>query len=206
MFFFVGVERNFAPCSDLVWEVRGCTGWIGLAQDKDRFVWIRWWTVGFYKMRGISRVAEDLFASQEDLCCMELVIVPTFRKKVLRPCSGRLKWFGRMLNWYGGKFPVEWLANHSCGGRTGGVVALYFTLETTWCGSYIWLVAIQNDRIWQRTFTPYLSCHQLSVHINETCSTPACQRAILVLSTSLLPQPLWIEVTIFIVCLEAARF
>jgi hypothetical protein len=34
---------------------------------------IRWWTFGFHKMRGISWVAEDILASQEGLCSMELV-------------------------------------------------------------------------------------------------------------------------------------
>jgi hypothetical protein len=34
---------------------------------------IRWWTLGFHKMRGISWVAYDILASQEGLCSMELV-------------------------------------------------------------------------------------------------------------------------------------
>jgi hypothetical protein len=34
---------------------------------------IRWWTFGFHQMRGISWVAEDILASQEGLCSMELV-------------------------------------------------------------------------------------------------------------------------------------
>jgi hypothetical protein len=34
---------------------------------------IRWWTFGLHKMRGISWVAEDILASQEGLCSMELV-------------------------------------------------------------------------------------------------------------------------------------
>jgi hypothetical protein len=34
---------------------------------------IRWWTFRFHKMRGISWVAEDILASQEGLCSMELV-------------------------------------------------------------------------------------------------------------------------------------
>jgi hypothetical protein len=36
-------------------------------------LWIRWWTYVFHKMRGISWVAEDLLASQEEICSMELV-------------------------------------------------------------------------------------------------------------------------------------
>jgi hypothetical protein len=50
--------------------------WIGLAQDKDK-----WWAVttqqltfAFHKMQGISRLPEGLFASQEGLCCLELVV------------------------------------------------------------------------------------------------------------------------------------
>jgi hypothetical protein len=31
------------------------------------------WNFGFYKMQGISRLAEDLLASEEGPCSMELV-------------------------------------------------------------------------------------------------------------------------------------
>jgi hypothetical protein len=34
-------------------------------------LWMRLWTFGFHKMRGISWVAQDVLASQEGLCCME---------------------------------------------------------------------------------------------------------------------------------------
>ena len=34
---------------------------------------MQWWKFGLHKKRGISRLAEDLLASQEGLCCMELV-------------------------------------------------------------------------------------------------------------------------------------
>jgi hypothetical protein len=34
-------------------------------------LWMRWWTFGFHKMRGISWVAQDVLASQEWLCSME---------------------------------------------------------------------------------------------------------------------------------------
>ena len=47
--------------------------WTDLAHDRDR-----WRTrvdavgsFGFYKMRGISCLAENRLASQEELCCME---------------------------------------------------------------------------------------------------------------------------------------
>jgi len=49
------------------------TYWIGLAQDTNR-----WWalvnavTFGFHKMRGICCLAEELLASLEVLCYMEL--------------------------------------------------------------------------------------------------------------------------------------
>jgi hypothetical protein len=36
-------------------------------------LWMRWWTFGFHKMRGISWVAQDVLASQEGLCSMEWV-------------------------------------------------------------------------------------------------------------------------------------
>jgi hypothetical protein len=34
-------------------------------------LWIRQWTFGFRKMRGIYQLAEDLSASQEELCSMD---------------------------------------------------------------------------------------------------------------------------------------
>jgi hypothetical protein len=36
-------------------------------------LWMRWWTFGFHKIRGVSWLAEDLLAFQEAHCCMELV-------------------------------------------------------------------------------------------------------------------------------------
>ena len=36
-------------------------------------LWMRWWTFGFHKMWGIFWLVEDLLASQEGLCSMELV-------------------------------------------------------------------------------------------------------------------------------------
>jgi hypothetical protein len=48
--------------------------WIELAQDRDRLLWMRYWTSGFHKMQGISWLAEKLLAFQEDLCSMELVV------------------------------------------------------------------------------------------------------------------------------------
>jgi hypothetical protein len=36
-------------------------------------LWIRWWTFGFHKMRGISWVAQDVLAFQEGLCSTEWV-------------------------------------------------------------------------------------------------------------------------------------
>jgi hypothetical protein len=36
-------------------------------------LWMRYWTFGFHKMRGISWVAENRLASREGLCCMEPV-------------------------------------------------------------------------------------------------------------------------------------
>jgi hypothetical protein len=34
-------------------------------------LWMRQWTSGFHKMRGISWLAENMLASQDGLCCME---------------------------------------------------------------------------------------------------------------------------------------
>jgi hypothetical protein len=49
----------------LIWLRKGTCG--GL-------LWKRYWTSGFHKMRGISWPSEELLASQEGLCSMELVI------------------------------------------------------------------------------------------------------------------------------------
>ena len=39
-----------------------------------RLLWMRWWTFGFHKMRGIYGVAEGVLASQEAHCSMKLVM------------------------------------------------------------------------------------------------------------------------------------
>jgi hypothetical protein len=33
-------------------------------------LWMRWWTFGFHKMRGISWVAQDVLAFLEGFCSM----------------------------------------------------------------------------------------------------------------------------------------
>jgi hypothetical protein len=37
-----------------------------------RLLWMRWWTFGFRKMRGVSWLGEELLAYQEGLCYVEL--------------------------------------------------------------------------------------------------------------------------------------
>jgi hypothetical protein len=51
-------------------------------------LWIRWWTFGFHKVWGISWLAENLLASQEWLCFLELVtyLVMTLREQDLCVC------------------------------------------------------------------------------------------------------------------------
>jgi hypothetical protein len=54
-------------------------------------LWMRLWTFGSHKMRGISWVAQDVLASQEGLCSMEwvskYVFIPLLlsERKVLMP-------------------------------------------------------------------------------------------------------------------------
>ena len=47
--------------------------WFFLILTGGGLLWMRLWTVGFHKMRGTARLAEDLSASQEGLFSMELV-------------------------------------------------------------------------------------------------------------------------------------
>jgi hypothetical protein len=62
-------------------EVRfGGVDWIYVAQDRDRSRVIvnavtNLWIFVFHKMQEISWLSEDLLASQEGLCFMELVIL-----------------------------------------------------------------------------------------------------------------------------------
>jgi hypothetical protein len=58
------IRRLFKGVTGLSWLRIGTGG--GL-------LWMRQWTSGFHKMRGISWLADKPLASQEGLCCMELV-------------------------------------------------------------------------------------------------------------------------------------
>jgi hypothetical protein len=51
-------------------------GWIDLAQtgEFEGFLWMRLWTYEFYKLRGISELAEKLLDSREGLFSVELFI------------------------------------------------------------------------------------------------------------------------------------
>ena len=55
---------DVGPRTRLIW-LRIGTG--------DRHLWMRQWTFGFHKMRGIYWLAESRLASQEGFCCMEWV-------------------------------------------------------------------------------------------------------------------------------------
>ena len=44
-------------------------------------LWPQQFTFGFHKMQGISWLAEELLASHEELCSMELVLVKTINLK-----------------------------------------------------------------------------------------------------------------------------
>jgi hypothetical protein len=58
-----------------------------------RNLWMRKWTFGFPKMRGISRLAENRLASQEGLCSLELCIQvythPTHTCNIIVHSSGK---------------------------------------------------------------------------------------------------------------------
>jgi hypothetical protein len=54
--------------------------WIGVGR-----LWIRYWTSGFHKIRGISWLAEDLLGSQERLCSMELVMCEGSHNQQISP-------------------------------------------------------------------------------------------------------------------------
>ena len=49
--------------------------WIDRAEGRDRWraLWMQLWTFGFHKMPGISWLAENRLASQEELSSTELV-------------------------------------------------------------------------------------------------------------------------------------
>jgi hypothetical protein len=63
------IKMNFQD-----WDGEAWTGliWLRIGTGGGR-LWMRSWTFGFHKMQGISWLAEDLSASQEGLCFMELV-------------------------------------------------------------------------------------------------------------------------------------
>jgi len=54
------------------WEGSLRTGLISLrAHTPSGLLWIRWWTFGLHKLQGISWLAEELLASQEDVGFVE---------------------------------------------------------------------------------------------------------------------------------------
>jgi len=53
----------------------GRMDWIAVAGG--RHLWMRQWTIGFNKVRGISWLAEELSATQEGLCSMQLAVTET---------------------------------------------------------------------------------------------------------------------------------
>jgi hypothetical protein len=65
--------------------------WIYLAQDmcsRGGLLWTRWWIFKLHKMREIFGMAEELLASQEGFCFMELLTVASLDPNV--SYSGRL--------------------------------------------------------------------------------------------------------------------
>jgi hypothetical protein len=54
------------------WDVGALTGtsWLRIEKGGGR-LWMRWWTFGFHKMRGISWLAKNRLPSQEGLGFME---------------------------------------------------------------------------------------------------------------------------------------
>jgi hypothetical protein len=58
--------------------------WIDLALDRDsgRHLWMRQWTVGFHKLRGVSWLADGLLVSQEELCSIQGVSASLSSKEI----------------------------------------------------------------------------------------------------------------------------
>ena len=61
--------------------------------------WIWWWAFGFYKIRGISWVAQDMLASQEGLCCMELVFFLHLCSVLSSPINNYVIYVTSLLNY-----------------------------------------------------------------------------------------------------------
>ena len=59
-------------CISRRWDVGIWTGlgWHRIGTSGGR-LWVRWWTFGFHKMRGITWLAANQLASQEGLCTMQ---------------------------------------------------------------------------------------------------------------------------------------
>jgi hypothetical protein len=74
-------------------------------------VWMRWWTIGFHKMRGIFWVTQEVLASEEGLCSMETVSILHVNKAavLLRwnvSCQQNVSYFVLMLLFeYDGRSP-----------------------------------------------------------------------------------------------------
>jgi hypothetical protein len=64
--------ETFYKALELYW-CRMYVDWIAVARDS-RHLHMWWWTFGFYKMWGISWLAEERSASQEGICCIRVKV------------------------------------------------------------------------------------------------------------------------------------
>jgi hypothetical protein len=62
-----------------------------------RYLWRRYWTFWFHKMRGISWLAENRFASQEELCSIEEISLNNVREFIYVFVSTYLRQFRQLL-------------------------------------------------------------------------------------------------------------
>jgi hypothetical protein len=77
----------------LIWIFRKCdvrtwtgSSWLTIGTGGGR-LWVRWWTFGFHKMRGVSWLAANRLASREGLFSMDWEVTKHVENSHIRRCS-----------------------------------------------------------------------------------------------------------------------